>query len=689
MNRSWQAPRSDAATSSKLGWLDEVCKDGQYWNEAQAGFKDWERSRDILNGQEPKRGTMDNFRTYASGRRLRTNTRTAIEGLANIRPMWGFHSKQFEQMATMYNKTCRALFLENNWGEAIKDWLWWSAATNAGFMRPVFRRGMAGMGKGKIQLFTYGMPCVLPFQMPANGNYQEAYAVTLMDEVPIFEAHSRWPLYADLLTPTKSMLWYSADIRGASEMNAPKRRMSNWWARGDKDEMRGSDLYIPIRYTTIIDPSVNETGRTIPMGQPGTPWYYEVPAYGVEFQKPDGTVSVASEDDARMYPFRRLMISSEKCCMYDGPAFNWHGELDLNHLSLDRTPWNPTGFSLVHDGYNIQKNIDALERGALDRAKAQNNLALAYDINGVTDNEAKSFDPLDTDNCRKGFDGSEVNQPFQFPVPIEWYHLRPEMFQMIDHLEKEMDYTMQTRDLVELNKAKVLGKDMASLEKTLSALGPLVKGMGLTMERALAQVGNQVGWLIPQYMTASQVMSYVGPESMAMEMFDYDPQSLYPSHGPGEIVHDENELPIKSKYTSAQRARYARENIKFQILPHSAHEIRQMEMLLLMLQMKARGFEISDATCMAAAGVPDVEMPEGNSEQQRARAEAESKLAFEVRKAVITQTWGLEQHIMPQGGQPGKPNGKGSSGGRPPTAQAAPHMAQKDGGTRTTIAESH
>jgi hypothetical protein len=698
MNRSWQAPQSDVlardpvSSSYKLGWLDEICKDGQYWNESKPGFRDWERSRDILNGIEPKRSAgLDGFRTYASGRRLRTNTRTAIEGLANIRPMWGFHSKEFEQIATMYNKTSRALFLEGNWGEDIKDWIWWSAATNAGFMRPVFRRSMAGMGKGKIQLFTYGMPCVLPFQIPANGNYQEAYAVTLMDEIPIFEAHSRWPLYQDQLKPTKSLLWYSSDIRGAAEQNAPKRRMRNWWARGDTDENRGSDLYIPIRFTTIIDSSINTTGKTVPMGQPGTPWYYEVPAYGdrlpLGFENPatgQEAYREATEDDCRLYPFRRMIISSEHCVMYDNTAFNWHGEVDLIHLSLDRTPWNPTGFSLVHDGFNIEKNVDALERGALDRAKAQNKLSLAYDINGVTDNEAKSFDPLDTDNNRVGYDGSEVDQPYKLPLPLEWYHIRPEMFEMIKHLQDEMDYTMQLRDLVELSKAKALGKDMASLEKTLSALGPIVKGMGLSMERALAKVGNQVGWLIPQYMTAAEVMSYVGPESMAMEIFDYNPQDLYQSHMPDELATQES----KSKYTSAQRARFARGKIKFQILPHSAHEIRQMEMLLLMLQMKARGMEISDYTCMSAAGIPDVEAPEGNSEQQRFRSEQETKLAFEVRKAVIAQTWGLEQHIMPQG-QPGKPNGKGTSGGRPPTAQAAPHMEQKGGGTRTTISESH
>lgn len=284
MNRSWQAPippgfDGAASDSYKLGYIDEICADGQLWNESQPGYRDWRKALEILNGDENPRD--NEFRTYASGRRLRTNSRTAIAGLSNIRPIWGFQSASptYEQYAGMYNKTSRALFLEGYWGQDIKDAVCYAMATGAGYVRPTFRRNMHGMGKGKIQLFTYGQPCVLPFQMPLTGNLQEAYAVTLMDEYPIAEAHSRWPLYQDLLQPTKSQLWYSSEIRGAAEKNSQKRPW-NWMFKSRESKKAGTDLYVPIRFTTIIDPRVNETGKAVPMGQPGTPWYYEVPQIG-------------------------------------------------------------------------------------------------------------------------------------------------------------------------------------------------------------------------------------------------------------------------------------------------------------------------------------------------------------------------------------------------------------------------
>lgn len=701
LTRSWQAPPQSAPEHTRIGWIQEISEDGANWNQSQPGFKDWQRSIEILNGEEPAKDTEE-YRTYLSERRLRTNVRTAVAGLANIRPIWGYHSiKEYETYAMQMNKTVRALYLQNHWGRDIKDAVWYAASTKTGWIQPKYRRGMAGMGKGKIELFTYGQPCVLPFQMPSSGDYQQAYAVTLMDEMPIFEAHSRWPLFQDQLLPTNSKYWYSMDIRNAATNNANKRQNApHWWAKRDNGP-EGSNLYVAIRYTTIIDPSINETGETVAMGQQGTPWYYEVPNYGSVI--PDGIdehgdpkTKVADQDDARIYPFRRLIISSEKCIMYDGPAFNWHGQLDLIPLSLDRMPWAPGGFSLVHDAYNIEKNLDKLQRGMMDRLRAQNNLALAYNLNAVTPQEAKAFDPLDPDNNRVGFDGTEVDKPFELPVPLEWYRITPEMLDFCQKLKDSIDYTMQMRDLVELGKSRVLGEDMDSLEQMLSALGPIVKDMGAEMECSLGMVGHQLKFLVYQYLTASEVMMFVGPGGMSPETMDYNPSDLYPSHLPHERPHGPNQEMVPSKYTKAQRSLFIAEKVQFVVMPNSIHQLHQMSTVLTYTQFKAKGMHISDYSIMSAADVPNLKQPDGNNEQEMWASEQKEEIYRQAEMAVIMKTVGMEEGLIPSpaagpGGAiptPGLPaSGAVNGGGRPPTGQVTPHLEQKGDG-RSTISES-
>ena len=185
MARSWQVPDVNTDESYRLGWRREACQDGAAWNKGQPGYNDWQKSLHILNGTAPKAtDTNDEFRDYLFGRRLRTNVRTGISGLANIRPMWGYRAPKAQaKFAMAWNKTSRSLYLGNHWGRDIKDWLSYAAGTNTGFMRVVYRRGMAGMGEGNIDLLTYGQPCVLPVQMPASGKYNEAYCVNLIDKV--------------------------------------------------------------------------------------------------------------------------------------------------------------------------------------------------------------------------------------------------------------------------------------------------------------------------------------------------------------------------------------------------------------------------------------------------------------------------------------------------------------------------
>ena len=564
--REWQCPPADADTDRKLGWLRESIQQGMGWVQSQRGSQDWRRSLEILSGI-PENDTLLEYRAQLSGCRLKTNTRTFIAGLANIRPLWGFHAgKLYSKTAEALNRVTWSLYLENYWDMAVKDWLAYATATNTGWARPVYRRNL--QGKGNIDILTYGLPCVAPVQVPNDGDFQKAYSFTLLDEIPIYEAHWRFKRYQDRLKPTMSKYWYASEIRRSAERNQ-KWRVSDWFG-GKSDRENGlRDMYIPIAWTTINDCAINETGEWIPMGEPGTSWYYEVPSYGMEI--PDGydddgkpQLRKADENDARLYPQRRLMISSEQTntIMYDGPGFNWDGELDMIPMWVDKWPWEPTGLSPLKPGYELQRGIDEIDIGNLAKIRAQMDPALAYSINAVDKQEAEDFDPM-RPRDRIGYDSDQVDAPFKNAVPMETYRIYPEAMTVRQNMVEELDYLLQNRDIVEMAKARALGKGMDQLEALAAANGPIVKDIGRGMENSLGQLGRQVGSRIIQYLDTARIMQYTTPEGLHLGTFDFDPNSIVPSHMPGEQAFEADRTPRKSMYSRQQRSKWFEKSLSF------------------------------------------------------------------------------------------------------------------------------
>ena len=675
--QEWQAPSWSATESHKLGWLNEACQEGDNWTKSQRGFGDWLKNLDILTGGYSEHELLQ-YRSVVSGNRLKTNVSVTVAGLCAIRPWGGFQGgKAYKTEAALINNTTRALYLSNFWDQSIKSALQWSMATSTGWVRPVYRRKMAGHGKGDIFLDSYGMPSVKPVQMPGDGDYQRAYAVTLLDEKPVWEAHGMWPEFQDRLRPTTSRYWYSAQIRRAAQENNERRY--GWNPFKKRTQMGSVDNLIPIRYTTINDLAVNLTGKTITMGQEGSPWAYDVPSYKSQFKDANGNIREATANDARMYPYRRLLISSENVMLYDGPAFNWHGELDLIPFCLDRWPWEPIGFSMIHDGYRLQKSIDQIDRGTMDKIVADLDRPLAYNMNAVGKLEANRVDLMQP-RQRIAFDGDSVDKPFQTIAPDEVYRISPESMAFRDKLVADMDYLTQSRDIVELSKSRALGKGVDQLEALIAANGPLVKDKSRSMEKSVCMIANQTKWLMLQYMDTGRIIAF-NDDSGKSVIFDYNPSDLVPSHLPGEKTMDATGQPLESPTPRTQRARWFADQLPFTLTPHSIHEIHQMNYRLMLLQMKQRGFSIAECDIFEANDIPDVERAEGSTTQERFWNEKERILERMIHLKKVAA--GLEIDVE---GIVGAAAGSQPEG-RPPTAQAPPQLEVKGDG-RPVISES-
>ena len=675
--KSWQCPRWDAREADKIAYLNEAAQEGANWNKMQRGFDDWQRGLDIIAGRIPRDKTL-NYRSQLTSNRLKTNVRVCVEGLAAIRPWGGFRSYDaYQKQAVFTNAATRAMYLNGFWDQSIKEALQWASVTQSGYLRPVYRRNMGGRGKGNIELDAFGQPSVLPVQMPSNGDLQQAYAVTLLDEKPIWMAHGMFPDFQDRLKPTSSRYWYASEIRGAANANNQRQP---WWNPFRRKQVTGNELtdcLIPIRYTTINDLAINTSGRMIPMGEPGSPWAYDVPSMGMDIPIGGGQTRKANVNDARLYPFRRLLISSENCVMYDGPGFNWHGELDLIQFCLDRWPWEPNGFSLVHDGYPMQEALDAIDRGIMDKINADMDRPLAYDLNAVSKREANIVDLMQP-RQRIAFDGSAVDKPFTQIAPDDVYRVSPEALAFRKELQQDMDYTLQSRDIVELSKARALGKGVDQLEALLAANGPLVKGMSRGMEKGVCQLAKQVMYLMCQYMDTSRLIPYIN-EAGLETVFDYNPSDLVPSHLPGEATEDPvTREALGSPTQRVERARWWAESLVFTLTPHSIHEIHQMTYRLMLLQMKSRGLHIAECDILEANDIPDVERAPGTTTQERFWAEKQREIEWMAKMQMTVAGSGIDVQSVLSGQR---------SVGRPPTGQSAPTLEMKGDG-RPVVSES-
>lgn len=686
----WQCPGAAVSDDYKLGWLNDITEEGISWLKSQRGAQDFRKALDTLAGRDTGARSAAAYRSQVNPNRLKRNTREIVGTLSKLRPIWGYHSdnQSYKEQAAMFNKVTRAWYLESMADRAVREGLQYAAATCRGWVCPMYRRDMYGQGRGEIKLFTYGAPCVLPSQLPSSGDWQSAYTMTILDEMPVAMAHGMFPTFQSQLRPSSSRYWYQNDgVRNAARGNFLQRIFRRNMMKGDEGQ---SDLLVPVRRTYVIDLTINTTDRPIPMGEPGASWAYTVPFVGqdipagTDLRSGQQTYRKANENDARLYPYRRLLISSDRCVMYDGPGFDWHGQFPGVSFCMDDWPWEPLGFSLVHDGFDLNEAIKTIVRGNMDKVVAQSDMSLAFDTNAVAMAEARAFDPMQP-RGRIGFDGSAIDgQPFTPVVPIEVLRIEPESLKMIEYLESSMDAQLAVHDAMALAKMRAIAS-MDDIEKIMEANGPIIEDMSRNMEAPMSSLGTMLKFNIMQWMTVARVMQYVGPDGVSREIFDFDPTSLVPSHAPGE---DPNRPSANSP---RERARIFAENLRFFILPNSLHEYAQMYMKLGLVQLRKAGIMVDSQTVGEAWNIPNYGILEGNTVIEKFHAEKEAELVQAARMQAIAQAEGL----MPPpgaaagGAPPGapKPNGAAPEG-RPPTMAKPAHIENKDGGARSTIASS-
>lgn len=696
----WQAPSLFDKGTNRMGWISEQVEEAENWLKSQQAYLDIPEAMDIISGRIEKGANTK--RSDLTTNHAKYAIRKIIGTLSDVREVGYFTSDAqfYLGEADMLNKAAKAISLKAQFTRKLRMALQYMAITGSGYLWPRFIKTNL-RDKGNVEFEPLGLCDVLPTQLPPDNDIQGAYAVTLIRFMPVWQAHARFPQYQAQLLPI-------ARRRYKSSVSHARMDLASRFKYGTQTDAF-TNLYCEIRYTFIHDLSINTTGSVLPMGEDeGASWYYEVPYLGQQIKDSvtsDGIVTTraATLEDCMIYPNLRLMISCKgmRNPMWDGPAFDWHGQVPVARYCADDWVQEPCGFSLTHDIASSQRAIQRTERGVDQVVKARLDPALGFDRSaGLNDKTAGELDPFQ-ERIRVGVDGEpgKVLQPLLPPWLLDVPAFVGEWVKYCT--DRGIDAQLGLNEMTNLAEMK-MNMNSEGAERALAEVGPLVKDIASGMESSTARVWEMLKYLIIQYYNTRRLMEFVGPDGITKQTLDFNPDTLVPSHAPDEILlhatADLSEVPVvpwESKYTDAERAKIFADTLTLTVIPHTQHSITQTSEQLKWLQLWRGGAPIAFCDIAKKLNIENFGMLEGSTLWERYISEQKQKIELQAQAALLMQSLGLGPPAPPPPTQqPGTGEGGGQkgTGGRPPSGHSAPKIVQKGAnsvsGPRTTITES-
>ena len=686
----WQTPAFEARPSEKVGWIETQIQEAEGYLQGQKSYKNLSSNLRVFDGI-----FKDKSKSNLITNELRYSVTKFCTTLAEVREIatYGSDIPSYKQMAEMLTKVAKCVYLESDFPIQILRVLQYASVMGIGYLWPKVRPTEYGYGPREMTFDALGILDVMPVQIPSRTNdIKDAYAVTVYDYMPIAEAYGRFPLFQGKLQ-TVGMNNYKSLIQ------AKRQDFAATWRYGELEDQGKSfgNLYTEIRWTFIRDTRINNTGYELPMGDPGTSWFYKVPYIGQQIfggiRNGQPYMRAAMAEDCRVYPNLRLMISSNGLDrpMYDGPAFDWDPNIPIIQYTVDDVPWEPGGRSLVGDVATIQTTIRKFERLMDTVASAEKAPPLGYNADENGGSKIEHWDPFDA-KVRLGLFGANKPRDTVQSLLPEGVKVQSIDFEWLKHLRDAMLAQMGLNDIGNIANIKInMSADDAT--KQIESIGPIGKGIAMRIEKSNKRVGERVKFLIPQWFDTQRLIEYVGPDHIAREIFDYNPDDMVPSHLPDELV-DGLYPQNPSMYDKVTRAKWLVKKLRLMSVPSMLLKLTAQAEQLKFLQLKRGQAPISWETVFTKLDIanPKEEIEKNTKEM----IELEKlKILAQIEIAKMLKGLGIDPAALGGGQEGGGGGGKGGgaphAGGRPPTGQRGARLKQKGaaGGTpRTVVSES-
>jgi hypothetical protein len=559
-----------------MAWIEEQISEGEGWLSGQSSYRNLPRNMSTFDAI-----FKDCSKSNLVTNELKYDMRKFVETLSDMREIgtYGSDAPQYKNYVEMANRLLRHVYLEAQFPIQLRKALQYAAVMGRGYLWPKVKTRNYGYGEREFVFEPLGILDVVPVQVPDTNNVRDAYANTIYVYMPIAEAHGRFPLWQADLKPVDYMTF-------RSRLSARRADFAERFRYGDTTRNFGQ-LYVEIRYTFIRDIALNTYGSELPMGEPGTSWFYTVPTVGQDIaagiRNNQPFIRQAQPEDALIYPYLRLIISNKgmKTPMYDGPSYDWHGEMPIVQYDVDDWPWEGMGRSLVGDVGSIENTIRKFERKMDQVFTTSLNPPMGYDRTATGGPKIEHFDLFEED-VRAGVDG-KPQDVFHSLLP-DSVQVTGMHFQWLQYLQQKRGKQLGLEDIGNLANLKLnIASEQA--DKILESLGPVAKGFAANIEGSNAIIAYLLKFMIPQWYDTPRIISILGPDNVAPEVFDFDPHSLVPSHLAEEYVMGQPPTGQASFYSQLERARRFAKNIRLISVPSTLLRITQMQEQLKWLQL--------------------------------------------------------------------------------------------------------
>lgn len=668
----------DSYSSKLLGWTQEIIQQGNSYLRLQPAYPYIQEGLDLINGinNPATLQTLSDAKTESVVR----NLKELIAAQSNIRVVPSFKTsvEEFADQSSILNKLYMSWQRMTFADRSIRQAWQYAAGGGTGYLSIRWNPDYWSNGKGDIELVPHGPLDIIPVGLPANHNLQQAYAVAIRVCTPWHEAVRRYPEYRDKIVPSQVSASFGMGNVLAQSVRAASAAMRRFMPGATQNDQEAKpwatvDLY----HIYIDDDSINNTGKPILMGDPGTSWSYVVPSIGDPLP---GTNRIAEAKDCRMYPNRRKIVATDNGILNPDPARQvneyWHGRVPVVQWRADDWAWSFLGFPLSKAGASLEKANISMIRGLVDATNVRLSPPRSYDRNTMSSALAQTLNTR-VPNQVVGLDMTFSNDQLKPLLPADYYNTNPQAVDaFIEANEARIKNQMGVADAAALSRARQLPSG-DSLDKIMEALGPVIKDQSRNMEASVRDLGEMWKTCAFQFYTAARRMSLLGKNGLTEEDWDLKPGDLVPD----SLVS----LPGASR---SEIAKNHAVNFTFSVTPYSLHELNSVSRKLLFLQLSRFGFPLSWWKLAEVFDIEDfgpkpyIVDPE-TSERRQTKNELETWLAQQEMMARMKEA---ESGGQGQGGGGGA-KGKGQGAGRPPSGQQLPSVEQKADG-RPIIRES-
>lgn len=546
------------------GYLLEMLQEGERINRGDPNYAKADTIMRYISGEQDVYKNIPGYLNPVTINQIRKAAQFHVSGLTDIKPMFAFKTSNphFDVQAATANKYAVSWWMQALIGRELGNVVRYALPCGSGDLVAEYDPHYLG---GETRCFARDPRDTLAIFPDLDYDIQTWEGVTLREVHPIPRLLHLYPGRHDAIQEGGTWTAFSRrrDLfvdRGSAEERLPLDVIAA--ESGAKKKARRSIGYCTLYRTFIRDRSVNNTTRTIKLGNVSSNY-----AYDVEPGKP-------------LYPYGRCIVWTEFGILDDGPNPYWHGLWPVVRIQLQPMPWTFSGLALCGDLKSAQDAINRIVNLMLLNISQHVERGTIWDPNSPASVMGR-FDPR-----RPHFKIKRMNsqaQLMQFAdvaqVPSWTFQFLQQMFTKFEDLSGMANF----QQLLQLR--QMPGYEV--IDKLMESLTPEMRTEAEQITFGLRQLSDIFLSNLFQFQSRQKRMDVLGDAGELLEQFDWDPNTMVPGLHPGDPGYTEQ---LDAKLPRQERARYFKKLFGFYVSPQSLISLLSSGTQMKYLQLARLGY---------------------------------------------------------------------------------------------------